>query len=218
MTFFCQNLSSDEGMSGPGTDDLGSLFIRATKDGDAAAMDEVMGYCRPALTKRVASWCDKRGFHNGFAEIVACATLMKALGAADSFDPEKPLMGWLVGIARKELAECYRIGKRLDRCESLDANPLPVKESDDLLNRRRRRDILTPLNELIRREDDARRERRRELLDAAIRSLPELKRQVVELYRAGNSVGIIACMLTRPPARVSKILFDAKEELRRRIG
>lgn len=198
---------------------LGGLFVRATKYGEKVAMDTVVGYALPAVTERVCRWCDKKGHSRGFADIVACETVMKALAKARTFDSSRPLMPWLTGIAWHEFAELCEAERRLDeRYHSLSTFSILPSQNDDELNKARRRDILEPLDELVRREDDARGDELRELLDAAIPSLPELKRQVVELYRAGNSVGVIAATLTLPPAHVSKILFDAKEELRRRIG
>jgi RNA polymerase sigma factor (sigma-70 family) len=203
---------------------LGGLFVRATKYGDEAAMDVVMEYSIPALTERVSRWCDKKGHSRGFAEIVACATMMKALMAAKEFDPNKPLMGWLAGIAWNEFIDLYRVEKRLDeRHESLDlklTRPIQGKNArvEDQRDAERLAIGMTPPRELVCREEEACRERQLEMLDAAIRSLPDLKRQVVELYRAGNSVGVIAGILAMPQPRISKLLFDAKAELRRRTG
>lgn len=205
-------------------DQLGGLFVQATQNGDKKAMERVMGYSLAALTDSVSRGCDTKGRSRGFIEIVAYVTMMKAFNAATEFDASKPLMAWLSGIAWNEFIDLYRVEKRLDeRHESLDLKlqrPTHGKNAREEDNRDALRLVAgpDPLEELIRREDDARVDELRELLDAAIPSLPNLKRQVVELYRAEKSVGTIAVMLNLRPARVSKLLFDAKEELRRRIG
>ena len=204
---------------------LTAQFVRATKDHDKAAMEEFLTRALPKLTNYVGGWCDKRGRSWGFAEAVACGSLVKALGAVEKLDLEKcggNVMVWLVAIARNEFIECIRFMERGD-CESLDdklMRPTQGKNAreDDKRDAERLALWMTPPQELVRMEEQARRKRQRKLLDRAIRSLPELKRRVVELYREGAAIAVIAVKLNLSPARVSKILFDAKEELRRRVG
>jgi RNA polymerase sigma factor (sigma-70 family) len=197
---------------------LTALFVSATKGQDKAAMDEFLAIVVPKLTGYVGRWCNKRGRSWDFAEAVACGSLMKALGAAASFDSEKcggKVMGWLVVIARREFIECIRFMERGD-CESLDEKlKRPVQGKD--AREEDKRDALRivadsdPVSEVIRREA-------KERLNKVLPALTSEKRQVVELYREGMRVGAIAITLDLLPERVSKILFDAKAELRRRFG
>ncbi len=197
---------------------LNGLFVQATRFEDRVAMDEFLSLALPALTNRVTRWCDKRGKSWKLAEAIACGSLMKALRAADRFDPEKcggKVMVWLVAIARREFIDCIRFMERGD-CESLDLKlirPIQGKNARDEDKRDAARLVagVNPIEELIRREEQ-------ESLDAAIPSLPELKRRVIELYRSGKTPGLIAVELRLRPTRVYKLLFDAKQELRRRIA
>lgn len=198
---------------------LGGHFVQATKYGDEAAMGVVLEYALRALTVQVSRWCNKKGHSRGYVEIVVNATLLKALAKAGTFNPEKALMPWLTTIARHELTDLRRIEERLDRrLASLDGMKVLPSHDENELNKVRRRDILEPPDELVRREDDANRRQQHQLLKAAILSLPELKRRVIEAYCAEKPIGLIAVELGIKPANVSKVLFGAKQELRRRIA
>ncbi|MBX7074057.1 MAG: sigma-70 family RNA polymerase sigma factor [Pirellulales bacterium] len=198
---------------------LGVLFVRATKYDDTAAMEAVMDYCLPALTECVSRWCDKKGRSRGFAEIVASVTLMKALAKADSFDSEKPLMPWLKMIARRELIDLHRVEERLDRrFNSLDRMTQLPSHDENELTKLHGREIAEAGDELVRREDEAERERTKQVLRNAILSLPALKCKLIEAYCAEKSIGAIAVEFKLTRSQVHKILFDAKAQLRRRIA
>jgi RNA polymerase sigma factor (sigma-70 family) len=199
-------------------DQLTVLFCKATKLQDQAAMREFLTVALPLVTAAIARRCNKVGFSRGFAEAVACASLMKAINRAGTFDCERKIMNWLVGIAWRELADCIKADKDRE-CQRFEGQEWAIADiKDKLATNYRGCQAFTPQEKLMRREEEDRREQQVALLDQGIQKLAPIKRRVVELRRAGKPPRAIAEDLAIRPEQVSKIFFAAKEDLRRGIG
>ena len=194
-------------------------FCKATRLEDKAAMNELMADLLPLVRDSVTWRLGKRELSLWFADIVACESLLKALRNADKFDCSRcSIMGWVYGIVSNEVVNCIRAEKAFDLL-SLDRDGNGHDESGNGLYRSvRDRHALKPIDELILLEDEMRHQKKIAALDATIRQLPPIERQVVEAQCTGVPNRIIARELNIKPERVAMIYFNAKAYLRNRVG
>jgi RNA polymerase sigma factor (sigma-70 family) len=200
------------------SDLLTRRFCKAWREQDPVLMNEVITELLPQLTDHLAKRLQRQQLSHGVAEIAACETLLKALRYADRFDCRRSIVGWVCGIGHNEVNNVFRAKEMLDFVR-LDREDGGSEQSDNLIYRHARgRRTVTPVDELITKEDRTRHEKKRALLAAAIERLPQDERRVVQLRIAGVPNHDIAKELGITGQRVAVIYFNAKEDLRRMIA
>jgi RNA polymerase sigma factor (sigma-70 family) len=200
-------------------DQMTVLFCNGTRHGDQAALDEFMAFALPWVIRTVAPRLTQWQLSQGFAEVVACESLVKALRKADQFDcHRRSVIRWVYGIVAKEIVNCIRAQKAFDHL-SLDRDGTGTDEAGCGLYRFvANHKAPQPPDELIFLDNQARREKQLAALNAAILDLPYIERQVVIRRLADVPNRVIASELGITCTRVAAIFYIAKERLRRWIG
>lgn len=167
------------------------LFAHWRRTGDAKALAEVYDRTAPQLL-RVALHLVR---HPAHAEDLLQATFVAAIEGAASYDPARPLLGWLGGILHNQ-------AKWLLRREGREPDPLrlPAARAAD------------PLEQAAAAEFTAQ-------IDDAIARLPAAYQPVLRLHlRLQLSAVDIAHALDRPAGTVRSQIVRGLELLRQRLG
>lgn len=116
----------------------------------------------------------------------------------DQYDPSKPFLGWLIGIARQRIADTYRAKNRR-----------PIVFSSDIV------DSFARVYEQIEPEEDARAEGLRVCMD----KLSERHRRVLDFkYGRRMSTKDIAEQVGGSPGSVDTMIYRIREALRQCIN
>src|SRR5215467_3106873 len=164
-------------------------LARRARRGDAAAFDElVLRFHRP-----VHRFC-WRLVRSADAEDLAQDTFVRAFVHFERFDPERPLLPWLIAIARRlclDVLRRRRVATRLDTMQ-VPGPPAPGPEAEASLRERLSR------------------------LDRALADLDEGPREAVVLFHIeGMSYRDIAAALDVPMGTVMTWLHRSRAELRK---
>ena len=187
------------------------LFCKVRREGDEAAMTEFMATAGQTLTEWTVRWCKRRGLSPELGEVFANEAMLKGL-AAETFDCKRKVLPWLSSIAKNKGRDYLRVEKRLERLMR-EVHRRCVTERDDTIAPTLARQIkLTPLNELVEREEKQERDREIAALLEAIKFLPEIERKVVESRLAGERNRDIAKTLDAGGKPIEVVFF------RRRSG
>src|SRR5207237_9672370 len=138
--------------SGAGANDRRAEIdlARRARGGDAAAFDAlVLRFQRPVLR-----FCG-RLLRSADAEDLAQDTFVRAFVHFERFDPERPVLPWLIAIARRLCLDLLRRRKVMARTETMTSTgpPAPSPEGEASL-----REQLSRLDQALRDLDDGPRE------------------------------------------------------------
>src|SRR5262245_33128613 len=163
-------------------------LARRARRGDAAAFDElVRRYHRP-----VVRFC-WRLLRSADAEDLAQETFVRAFVHFERFDPERPVLPWLIAIARRLCLDLLRRRKVSARLETLPASDPPMP---------------SPEGEAAVREQLA-------LLDRALTDLDEGPREAIVLFHIEEmSYRDIAAALEVPMGTVMTWLHRGRARLK----
>lgn len=165
-------------------------FLRYRQNGDPQLLARVFDRAAPELWRVAAHLCRDR--HD--AEDAVQSTFLTAIESKDTWDAERPLLPWLVGMLVNRVRE-----QRRQRVRVVDAARLPA------------RDAVDPATTVGERELGA-------AFAQALRDVTEPFRSVVEQHLVhGRSAGEIAAALGVPAATVRTRLHRGIEQLRRRL-
>lgn len=162
-------------------------FVRWREAGDAEALAEVYDSTAPALLRLALHHVR----HPAAAEDLVQATFLAAIQAAASYDAQRPLLGWLVGILLNQ-------AKWLQRREgrAVDATRLPDRAVADPLQAAQSAEFTAQCDE-------------------AIETLPEVYRPVLRLHLKHElNAAEIAHALGRAPGTVRSQVVRGLELLR----
>ncbi|MEO0476468.1 MAG: sigma-70 family RNA polymerase sigma factor [Planctomycetota bacterium] len=135
---------------------------------------------------------------HGMAEDVMQEVARQATANFDQYDPSKPFLGWLIGIARQRIADTYRAKNRR-----------PIVFSSDIV------DSFARVYEQIEPEEDARAEGLRVCMD----KLSERHRRVLDFkYGRRMSTKDIAEQVGGSPGSVDTMIYRIREALRQCIN
>jgi RNA polymerase sigma-70 factor (ECF subfamily) len=166
-------------------------LARRARRGDAAAFDELVArFHRP-----VHRFC-WRLLRSPDAEDLAQDTFVRAFVHFERFDPERPVLPWLIAIARRLCLDLLRRRKVMTRIDTMPASAPPVP---------------TPEGEAAVREQLGR-------LEVALDGLDEGPREAIVLFHIeGMSYRDIAAALEVPMGTVMTWLHRGRAQLKKAV-
>ncbi len=168
---------------------LESLFVRYRRRGDVAALGKVFDQAAPEIL-RVAMHFAR---HPVEAEDLLQDTFLTAIARAETYDADRPLTPWLIGILKNH---ARKLGRRRRRDAGTAADVESALVADE------------PWMDVTWSDEVA----------GAVEALPDPYRQVLVLrLRHDKSPAEIAVLLDLPPATIRSQLHRGLERLRRRL-
>lgn len=107
MAFFSQSETRVVPGSAPGALPEESALVRSCVDGDGRAFEELVR----RHTSRVFNYVFQMTRHRQDAEDICQQTFIKAYRNIDRVDPDRPIIGWLLTIARRTAINHFRSAK-----------------------------------------------------------------------------------------------------------
>ncbi|PTY02476.1 hypothetical protein DB347_24035 [Opitutaceae bacterium EW11] len=107
MAFFSQSEARVVPGSAPGALPEESALVRSCVDGDGRAFEELVR----RHTSRVFNYVFQMTRHRQDAEDICQQTFIKAYRNIDRVDPDRPIIGWLLTIARRTAINHFRSAK-----------------------------------------------------------------------------------------------------------
>ena len=174
----------------PGADPTELELARRARRGDTAAFDELVGrFHRP-----VYRFC-WRLLRSADAEDLAQDTFVRAFVHFERFDPERPVLPWLIAIARRLCLDLLRRRKVMREADTVAAGP----------------PALGPEGEAALREQLGR-------LERALDELDEGPREAIVLFHIeGMSYRDIAAALEVPMGTVMTWLHRGRAQLKKAV-
>ena len=166
-------------------------LARRARRGDAAAFDELVRRCH----RPVYRFC-WRLLRSGDAEDLAQDTFVRAFVHFERFDPERPVLPWLIAIARRLCLDLLRRRKVMVSAETIlvTGSPAPGPESEASIREQLSR------------------------LDRALAELAEGPRQAIILFHIEDmSYRDIAAALEVPMGTVMTWLHRGRAQLKRAL-
>lgn len=151
-----------EKMKQPTNDDLLAALMHAAQGGDTRAYALLLREITPRLRRMVRG--QRRFLNTEDVEDIVQEILISLHAVLATYDPRRPLMPWLVTIARNRLADAARRYSRRESHE-VQVDEFPVTFSEDGAN------------------IEAEEYRDPEVLKQAIRSLPTGQRDAIEMLK-----------------------------------
>jgi RNA polymerase sigma-70 factor (ECF subfamily) len=117
-------------------EDIGSVptrdepvLVRAAADGDTRAFEQLVG----AHHRRVFGFLLQMTRQRQDAEDLTQQTFIKAFHALSSFDASRPMINWLLVIARRTALNHFRAAKKWEEIpdETASAGPTPARQLED---------------------------------------------------------------------------------------
>ena len=171
--------------------EIGEATLRAAFRGDSVAFQRIV----ERYESPVYHMCTRYLGEGADAEDMAQETFLKAFIHRAKFDPDRPLMPWLLTIARRLCIDKLRHHKRVN---------VSSTETDMLVSDDRGAETLISEKESI------------EIVSAALASLPEGQRETVVLYHVdGLQYKDIASILNVPMGTVMTWLHRGRAKIQK---
>ncbi len=126
MFFSSETRASEHEDAAPGISAAEIAFMRAAAAGDARASEDLVR----RYSGRVFNFLYQMVRHRQDAEDLTQQTFIKAFRHLDRFDPRRPLINWLLTIARRTALNHFRDTKRWEEIpeDSASQAPSPARE------------------------------------------------------------------------------------------